>query len=172
MKEFSRSFSIKVKVCILFLGMPFVCQVCTQFLTMNFHRCCGYWTLNHPGSEILCNVNSCKRKYVVARSYIRHLKKHHFWFYEKHWCSSSSINPSSDTPIITDNILLDLSSNTLDSCALLNSSGSVVQSVSDIDYHDCEENLPAVEKTIDYDTLVATFLLELREIKKASGVAF
>ena len=64
-----------------------------------------------------------------------------------------------------------MSSNTLDSCALLNSSGSVVQNVSDVYYHDCEENLPAVEKTIDYDTLVATFLLELREIKKALGVA-
>ena len=130
--------------------MPFVCQVCTQFSTMNFRRLYGHLTSNHPGSEILCNVNSCKRKYVVVRSYIRHLKKHHFWFYEKHWCSSSSINPSNDTPIITDKIILDLSSNTLDSRALLNSSGSVVQNVSDID---CEDNLPAVEKTIDYDTL-------------------
>ena len=62
--------------------------------------------------------------------------------------------------MILDNILLDWSSNTLDSCALLNSSGSVVQNVSDVYYHDCEENLPAVEKT-----------MTMREIKKASGVA-
>ena len=67
----------------------FICQFCSNYSTNNFRRLCNHYAFVHPHNLIICNINSCKSKYNVVRSFVRHIKKNHRWFWDEHWNNSS-----------------------------------------------------------------------------------
>ena len=45
----------------------FVCQVCADFCTYNFHRLCNHMRLVHPRVEFTCNIHSCKTNLFISK---------------------------------------------------------------------------------------------------------
>ena len=114
-------------------------------------------SLVHPLSKILCSVNGCQRQYSVLRSYIRHIKQYDIAFWDTHW------NISKETTLSND--------------IYNNSSAEMIPAVdfdsglqSSLDEFS-EETFDKLEDGANGD-LVLTFLLELRDLKKASGVSY
>ena len=145
--------------------MPFQCLLCitrTKYTTTNFRRYCAHLRSCHPGSTIICNVNSCTCSYKAVNSYVRHVKQKHSSFYEKYWCTRA-------------NVQADVCSESLDSIDVPvesddendNNDGDIERLIQNNEENTFQHKL----NPCDYDNLVRIFLLELREVKRASGVA-
>ena len=114
-------------------------------------------SLVHLLLKVLCSINGCQRQYSVLPSYIRHFKQQQTPFWDTHW------NMSKETAL--SNYIHNNSSAEMIPAVDFDSS---LQSSSD---EFSEETFDKLTETLSFDDLVLTFLLELRELKKASGVS-
>ena len=122
-------------------------------------------SLVHPLSKILCSINGCQRQYSVLSSYIRHIKQQHIGFWDAHWNISKETTLSND---IHNNSSIE--KQTVDFDSNLQSS---LDEFSEETFDELEEGADQqiATETLSFEDLVLTFLLELRELKKASGVS-
>lgn len=89
-----------------------------------------------PGFKFRCNISDCPRTYKNLQSFRRHLKAVHKWFYQIHYNvpeKSDNINTSNLTVIDDEAVKMN------------------VDDISDVENNE-----------INYDNVVASFLLELR----------
>ena len=117
-------------------------------------------------SIVLCSINGCQRQYPALRSYIRHIKQQHIAFWDTHWNISKETTLSND---IHNNSTAEMIP-AVDFDTGLQSS---LDEFSEETFDKLEEgaNPEIVTETLSFEDLVLTFLLELRELKKASGVS-
>ena len=123
-------------------------------------------SLVHPLSKVLCSVNGCQRQYSVLRSYISHIKQKRTAFFDTHW------NISKETTFSND-IHNNSSAEMIPAVDFDSSLQSSLDEFSGETFDKLEEgaNSEIVTETLGFEDLVLTFLLELRELKKASGVS-
>ena len=120
-------------------------------------------SLVQPLSKVLRSINGCQRQYL--RSYIRYFKQQHIAFWDIHW------NISKETTL--SNGIYNISTAGMISAVDFKSrlQGSLDEfSEKAFDKLEKGANPEIVTKTLSFEDLVLTFLLELRELKKASGV--
>ena len=120
-------------------------------------------SLVHPLSKVLRSINGCQRQHL--RSYIRYFKQQRIAFWDIHWNISKETTFSNgihDISIAGMISAVDFDSN------LQSSLDEFLEEAFD----KLEEgaNPEIVTETLSFEDLVLTFLLELRELKKASGV--
>ena len=123
-------------------------------------------SLVHPLSKVLRSINGCQRQYSVLRSYIRRIKRQHIAFWDIRWNISKKTTLSND---IHNNSSADMTP-AVDFDSSLQSS---LDEFSEETFDKLEEgaNPEIVTETLSFEDLVLIFLLELRELKKASGVS-
>ena len=123
-------------------------------------------SLIHPLSKILCSNNGCQRQYSILRSYIRHIKQQHIAFWDTNW------NISKETTLSND-IHNNSSAEMILAVDFDSSLQSTLDEFSRETFDKLEEgaNSEIVTETLSFEDLVLTFLLDLRELKKASGVS-
>ena len=117
-------------------------------------------SLVHPLSKILC------RQYSVLRSYIRHIKQYDIAFWDTHW------NISKETTLSND-IHNNRSAEMIRAVDFDISLQSSLDEFSEETFDKLEEgaNPEIANEILSFEDLVLTFLLELRELKKASDVS-
>ena len=123
-------------------------------------------SLVYPLSKVLYNINDCQRQYSVLCSYIRHIKQQHAAYWNTHWNISKETKLSND---IHNNSSAEMIP-TVDFDSCLQSS---LDEFSEETFNKLKEgaNPEIVTETLNFEDLVLTFLLELRQLKKASGVS-
>ena len=127
------------------------------YSSSNSRRWCNDMSLAHLLLKVFCSINGCQRQYFVLRSHIRHFKQQHTPFWDTDW------NISKETAL--SNYIHNNSSAEMIPAVDFDPS---LQSSSD---EFSEETFDKLTETLSFDDLVLTFLLELRELKKASGVS-
>ena len=138
----------------------FICQICTDYSTPNFRRLCRHITLLHAGIKFKCNINSCKKHFSYTRGYVRHIKLNTVGFGKSIgkvmlnrllFCEENM----GGLPVDNSDIISDVDDhNNLNEG---NFSGDII-------IH--EDNTD-----IDFENIVAMFLLKLQELKKTSSSA-
>ena len=143
----------------------FTGQVCMCYASSNFRRWCNHISLVSPLLKISCSINGCQRQYSVFRSYIRHIKQQHIGFWDAHWNISKETTLSND---IHNNSSIEKQAVDFDS-----NLQSSLDEISGETFDELEEGAyqEIVTETLSFEDLVLTFLLELRELKKASDVS-
>ena len=121
--------------------------------------------LVHPLSKILCSINGCQRQYSVLRSYIRHIKQQHIGFWDAHWNISKETTLSND---IHNKSSIEIQAVDFDS-SLQNSLNEFSEET--FDELEVGADQEIVTETLSFEDLVLTFLLGLRELKKAPGAS-
>ena len=127
---------------------------------------CNHMSLVHPLSKILCSINGCQRQYFILRSYVRHINQQHIAFLDTHW------NISKETTLSND-IHNNSSAEMIWAIDFDISLQSSLDEFSEETFDKLEEraNPEIANEILSFEDLVLTFLLELRELKKASGVS-
>ena len=123
-------------------------------------------SLVHPLSKILCSINGCQRQYSVLRSYVRHINQQHIAFWDAHLNISKEIT-------LSNGIHNNSSAEMIPAVDFDISLQSSLDEFSEETFDKLEEgaNPEIVTETLSFEDLVLTFLLELRELKKASDVS-
>ena len=123
-------------------------------------------SLVHLLLKVLCSINGCQRQYSVLPSYIRHFKQQQTPFWDTHW------NMSKETAL-SNYIHNNSSAEMIPAVDFDSSLQSSLDEFSGETFDKLEEgaNSEIVTETLSFEDLVLTFLLELRELKKASGVS-
>ena len=123
-------------------------------------------SLVHPLSKILCCINGCQRQYSVLRSYVRHINQQHIAFWDAH------LNISKETTL-SNGIHNNSSAEMIPAVVFDISLQSSLDEFSEETFDKLEEraNPEIANEILSFEDLVLTFLLELRELKKASGVS-
>ena len=132
----------------------------------NFRPWCNHMSLAHPLSKILCSVNGCQRQCSVLRSYIRHIKQQQTAFSDTHWNISKETTLSNDIH----------NNSGAERIQLVDFDSSIQSSIDEFSEETFDKlekgaNPEIVTETLSFEDLALTFLLELRELKKASGVS-
>ena len=146
----------------------FPCAVCSlkgKYVTTNFRRYIEHYRSCHPDSPIICNVNSCPRAYKTTKSYVKHLKNNHPAFHAKFWLQPERLNVS-EAPL--ENADTDTAENA-STDVMMSDDEEVLDESSDGTSFGCQNEED--QSNVDYDDSIRLFLLELREEKRASGVA-
>ena len=120
----------------------------------------------HLLSKILCSINGCQRQYSVLRSYVRHINQQHIAFWDAH------LNISKETTL-SNGIHNNSSAEMIPAVVFDISLQSSLDEFSEETFDKLEEraNPEIANEILSFEDLVLTFLLELRELKKASGVS-
>ena len=120
-------------------------------------------SLVHPLSKVLRSINGCQRQYLC--SYIKYFKQQHIAFWDIHWDISKETT-------LSDGIHNISTAGMISSVDFESSLQCSLDEFSEEAFDNLEEgaNPEIVTETLSFEDLVLTFLLELREVKKASGV--
>ena len=124
-------------------------------------------SLVHPLSKFLCIINNFQRQYSVSRSHIRHIKQQHIAFWDTH------LNISKETTL-SNGIHNNSSAEMVPVVDFDSSLQSSLDEFSEETFDKLKEGANPeinVTETLSLEDLILTFLLELRELKKASGVS-
>ena len=95
-----------------------------------------------PNFKYICNISSCTRSYTNCQSFRRHLKSSHTWFYETNFQTENK----------------DLLEDEADRDGVLESDIDSSEITLDDIYDDLQQ-----QDDLNYDDIIAEFLLELRE---------
>ena len=120
----------------------------------------------HYRKSYVASINSCQRQHTVLRSYIRHIKQQHIAFWDTHW------NISKETTLSND-IHNNSSAEMIQAVEPNSSLQSSLDEFSEETFDKLKEGANPeiiVTETLSLEDLILTFILELRELKKASGV--